>query len=137
MTAFNDDYDTSDISLNQKSELSFIWFLPIIAVLVSGWLIYKSFSEKGVIVTIDFPTAEGLEVDKTKIKYLDVEVGKVTAISINSDMKTIVVTAQMNASATHYLNKNSLFWVVRPQVGLGGISGLGTLISGAYIEIKP
>ena len=100
MTEFNDDYDISDISLNKKSELSFIWLLPIIAVLVSGWLIYKSFSEKGVVVTIDFPTAEGLEVDKTKIKYLDVEVGKVTAISINSDMKTIVVTAQMNASAT-------------------------------------
>jgi paraquat-inducible protein B len=52
-------------------------------------------------------------------------------------MKTIVVTAQMNASATNYLNENSLFWVVRPQVGLGGISGLGTLISGAYIEVKP
>ncbi|MEN9898345.1 MAG: hypothetical protein RLZZ66_1994 [Pseudomonadota bacterium] len=137
MTEFNDDYDISDISLNKKSELSFIWLLPIIAVLVSGWLIYKSFSEKGVVVTIDFPTAEGLEVDKTKIKYLDVEVGKVTAISINSDMKTIVVTAQMNASATNYLNENSLFWVVRPQVGLGGISGLGTLISGAYIEVKP
>ncbi|MEN9757524.1 MAG: hypothetical protein RL755_1711 [Pseudomonadota bacterium] len=137
MTEFNDDYDISDISLNKKSELSFIWLLPIIAVLVSGWLIYKSFSEKGVVVTIDFPTAEGLEIDKTKIKYLDVEVGKVTAVSINSDMKTIVVTAQMNASATPYLKENSLFWVVRPQVGLGGISGLGTLISGAYIEIKP
>lgn len=137
MTEFNDDYDISDIRLTKKSELSFIWLLPIIAVLVSSWLIYKSFSERGVVVTINFPTAEGLEVDKTKIKYLDVEVGKVTAVSINSDMKTIVVTAQMNANATDYLKDNTLFWVVRPQVGLGGISGLGTLISGSYIEIKP
>ncbi|MDD5755130.1 MAG: MCE family protein, partial [Methylococcales bacterium] len=80
MTDFNEIYEADDVKLNKKSELSLIWFLPLIAVLVSGWLIYKSFSEKGDVITISFQTAEGLEVDKTKIKYLDVEVGKVTAI---------------------------------------------------------
>jgi paraquat-inducible protein B len=133
----DDLYDATEATLDKKPELPLIWFLPLIALLVSGWLIYKSISEKGPVITISFPTAEGLEVDKTKIRYLDVEVGKVTAISINTDMKTILVTAQMNSDAEHYLNKNTGFWVVRPQVGLGGISGLGTLLSGAYIEIKP
>jgi len=133
----DDAYDAHEVSLNKKRELPLIWFLPFIAMLVSGWLIYKSISEKGPSITVSFPTAEGLEVDKTKIRYLDVEVGKVTAININTDMKTILVTAQMNSDAAHYLNKNTVFWVVRPQVGLGGISGLGTLLSGAYIEIKP
>lgn len=137
MTDFNETYDANEVTLNKKSELSLIWFLPLIAVLVSGWLIYKSFSEKGEVITISFPTAEGLEVDKTKIKYLDVEIGKVTAININNDLKTIVVTAQMNANSSEYLKTNTQFWVVRPQVGLGGISGLGTLLSGAYIELKP
>ncbi len=137
MTDSNEIYETSDVTLNKKSEFSLVWFLPLIAVLVSGWLIYKSFSEKGEVITINFPTAEGLEVDKTKIKYLDVEIGKVTAININEDLKTISVTAQMHATSTDYLKTNTLFWVVRPQVGLGGISGLGTLLSGAYIEIKP
>ena len=137
MTDFNETYDADDVKLNKKSELSLIWFLPLIAILVSGWLIYKSFSEKGEIITISFPTAEGLDVDKTKIKYLDVEIGKVTAININNNLKTIVVTAQMNNSSSDYLKDNTQFWVVRPQVGLGGISGLGTLLSGAYIELKP
>jgi paraquat-inducible protein B len=137
MTDLNETYQADEVTLNKKSELSLIWFLPIIAVLVSGWLIYKSFSEKGEVITISFSTAEGLEIDKTKIKYLDVEIGKVTAININDDLKTIVVTAQMNTNSNAYLNSNTKFWVVRPQVGLGGISGLGTLISGAYIEIKP
>jgi paraquat-inducible protein B len=137
MTDFNETYDADEVKLNKKSELSLIWFLPLIAVLVSGWLIYKSFSEKGEVITISFPTAEGLDVDKTKIKYLDVEIGKVTAININNDLKTIVVTAQMNNSSSDYLKDNTQFWVVRPQVGLGGISGLGTLLSGAYIELKP
>jgi paraquat-inducible protein B len=137
MTNSDDAYDATEVSLNKKTELPLIWFLPLIAMLVSGWLIYKSISEKGPSITISFPTAEGLEVDKTKIRYLDVEVGKVTAISINADMKTILVTAQMNSDSANYLNKNTVFWVVRPQVGLGGVSGLGTLLSGAYIEIKP
>jgi paraquat-inducible protein B len=137
MTNSDDAYNATEVSLNKKTELPLIWFLPLIAMLVSGWLIYKSISEKGPSITISFPTAEGLEVDKTKIRYLDVEVGKVTAISINADMKTILVTAQMNSDSANYLNKNTVFWVVRPQVGLGGVSGLGTLLSGAYIEIKP
>ena len=137
MTDFNETYDADDVKLNKKSELSLIWFLPLIAILVSGWLIYKSVSEKGEVITISFPTAEGLDVDKTKIKYLDVEIGKVTTININNNLKTIVVTAQMNNSSSDYLKDNTQFWMVRPQVGLGGISGLGTLLSGAYIELKP
>jgi len=132
-----DSYEAAEVSLNKKTELPLVWFLPVIALLVSGWLIYKSLSERGPVITISFPTAEGLEVDKTKIRYLNVEVGKVTAIRISQDMKTILVTAQMSSDAANYLNKNTSFWVVRPQVGLAGISGLGTLISGAYIEIKP
>jgi paraquat-inducible protein B len=137
MNNFNDSYDAADVALHQKSELPLVWFLPIIALLVSGWLIYKASMEKGPIITITFPTAEGLEVDKTKIRYLDVEVGKVTAISINDDNKTIRVTARMNSTAAGYLKENTSFWVVRPQVGLGGVSGLGTLLSGPYIGMKP
>ena len=131
------DPDASEVTINKKTELPLVWFLPLIALLVSGWLMVKSYNEKGPVITISFPTAEGLEVDKTKIKYLNVEVGKVTAISISDDLKTILITAQMNSTAAGYLNKNTSFWVVRPQVGLGGISGLGTLLSGPYIAIKP
>lgn len=132
-----DPYEASNVLLDKKTDLSLVWLLPLIALIVSGWLIYKSVSEQGPVITISFPTAEGLEVDKTKIKYLDVTIGKVTAITINNDLKTILVTAQMNSAAADYLNDNTSFWVVRPQVGLGGVSGLGTLLSGYYIAIKP
>lgn len=132
-----EEIDAADITLSKKIDLPLVWFLPLIALLASAWLIYKSASEKGEIIAIDFPTAEALEVDKTKIRYLDVDVGKVTAISINDDLKTIRVSAQMNSNATAYLKADTSFWVVKPQVGLGGVSGLGTLLSGAYIELKP
>jgi paraquat-inducible protein B len=129
--------EAADVELSKRFDLPLVWLLPLIALLVSAWLIYKSASEKGAIITINFPTAEGLEVDKTKIRYLNVDIGKVTAISINDDLKTIRVAAQMNSTATDYLKENTNFWVVRPQVGLSGISGLGTLLSGSYIELKP
>ena len=132
-----ENFETEDATLSKRFDLPLVWFLPIIALLVSAWLIYKSASEKGAVITINFPTAEGLEVDKTKIRYLNVDVGKVTAISINDDLKTIRVTAQMDSKAYAYLKEGTNFWVVKPQVGLGGISGLGTLLSGAYIELKP
>lgn len=130
-------YEAADVTINKKREFQLIWLLPLCALLVSAWLIYKAVSDKGPVITINFTNADGLEIDKTKIKYLDVEIGKVTAISINDDLKTISVTAQMNKDTGSYLTNNTQFWVVRPQVGLGGISGLGTLLSGAYIAINP
>lgn len=130
-------YNAAPLSLNKRREMPLVWILPIIAFLVSGWLVYKSNHEKGPVITIRFPTAEGLEVDKTKIRFLNVEIGKVTAITIDADLKTILVTAQMSHSAEDYLHEHTQFWVVRPQIGLGGVSGLGTLLSGAYIEIQP
>ena len=137
MTDLIDPLEAADAVINKKRELPLIWLLPLCALLVTGWLIYKNLSEKGPEITIVFSTADGLEVDKTKIKYLDVEIGKVSAISINKDLTTIQVTAQMNKDTHGYLTKNTQFWVVRPQVGLGGVSGLSTLLSGAYIAIKP
>ena len=68
MNNFNDPLEAEEATLNKKTELPLIWLLPVIAFLVSGWLVYKAVSEKGPEITIDFPTAEGLEVDKTKIK---------------------------------------------------------------------
>jgi paraquat-inducible protein B len=131
------EYTAEDALLSDKRGLPLVWLLPLVALVITGWLVYKSLSEKGALITIDFPTAEGLEVDKTRIRYLDVDVGKVTAITINDDSKTIRVTAQMNSSASHYLSENTSFWVVRPQVSLGGVSGLNTILSGSYIELKP
>ena len=130
-------YEAADAAINKKRELPFIWLLPLCALLVSGWLIYKTVSEKGPVITITFPSADGLEIDKTKIKYLDVEVGKVSDITINRDLKTIEVTAQMHKESSAFLTNNTQFWVVRPQIGLSGVTGLGTLMSGAYIAIKP
>lgn len=137
MTTNNSSLQASDTVLKKSKGLPIVWLLPLVAFIASSWLIYKSIIEKGPEITITFPTADGLEVDKTKLKFRDVEVGKVTAITINDDMKSISVSAEMDPQSADYLNENTRFWIVKPQIGLGGVSGLGTLLSGHYIEVDP
>ena len=132
--------DLSDLpqaDVRSKKQISIVWLIPIVAVLIGGWLAYKGLSEKGPMVTISFESAEGLEAGKTKLKYKDVEVGKVETIRFNADLSRVLVTAELVKEATPFLTENTRFWVVRPRVTASGVSGLGTLFSGAYIGMDP
>ncbi|MEI6262258.1 MAG: MlaD family protein [Deltaproteobacteria bacterium] len=121
----------------RKRQLSLIWLIPVLAALIGGWLIYKTLSEKGPEVVIIFKTAEGLEAGKTKIKFKDVEIGQVTELSLTEDISQVSVKAQFVKGAEAYLTENTRFWVVRARVAAYGVSGLGTLLSGAYIDTDP
>jgi paraquat-inducible protein B len=123
--------------VQKKKQFSIVWVVPIVAILIGGWLAYKGLSEKGPSVTISFESAEGLEAGKTKVKYKDVELGHVETIRFNADLSRVLVTAELVKEAAPYLTKNTRFWVVRPRVTASGVSGLGTLFSGAYIGMDP
>jgi paraquat-inducible protein B len=116
---------------------SIIWIVPIVALLIGGWLAIKAIYDKGPTITISFASAEGLEAGKTKIKYKDVEIGKVNEISLTPDLKGVIVTAELNKDTEKYLTDKTRFWVVRATVRGGSVSGLGTLLAGAYIGIDP
>ncbi len=117
--------------------ISIVWLVPVVAVLIGGWLVYKALSEKGPTIEITFKSAEGLEAGKTKIKYKEVELGQVSAIRLSDDLSKVIVTAELVKDTEHFLSVNTRFWVVRARVGVSGISGLGTLFSGAYITLDP
>ena len=121
----------------QKRRISIVWLVPLVAVVIGGWLVYKAISAKGPTVTISFESAAGLEAGKTKIKYKDVEVGQVDSIVLSEDLSQVIVKAELVKGSDNYLSQNTRFWVVRARVMAGGISGLGTLFSGAYIGIDP
>lgn len=123
--------------LQQRSRFSFIWFIPLIAALVAGWLVYKVYSEKGQEITLTFTKAEGIEVKKTPVRYKDVTVGKVIDVSLDSSLQQVLVTVDIVPSMASHLGAESSFWVVRPQLSVKGISGLGTLLSGIYIGMDP
>jgi paraquat-inducible protein B len=120
-----------------RSGVSIVWLIPLIAALIGGWLAWKAFSEQGPTITITLKSAEGLEAGKTKIRYKDVEVGQVETIELSDDLSHVIVTAQLVKGASVYLTEKTRFWVVRASVRAGQVSGLGTLLSGAYIGIDP
>jgi paraquat-inducible protein B len=120
-----------------KKSVSIVWIVPLVALLIGGWLAYRAITEKGPTIIITFQSAEGLEAGKTKIKFKDVEVGQVEEIRLNPDLSQVMVTAQLTKDAKNYLSENTRFWVVRARIAGGGVSGLGTLFSGAYIGMDP
>jgi len=112
-----------------------IWIVPFIALLIAGWLAYQYFSELGPEVRIVFPKNEGLKAGQSQIKYRNVPVGTVKKIELQEDGEGIVVVARMDKTLSPFLNTSSKFWIVKPEVGIGGVSGLDTLITGTYINM--
>ncbi|NKC15154.1 MAG: MCE family protein [Gammaproteobacteria bacterium] len=116
---------------------SIVWLIPLVVALAGAWLTYKTLAEKGPVITIAFRTAAGIEAGKTKLRYKNIEVGVVESVQFSDDFSYVLLTAQMAAQAATFLRRGSRFWVVRPRLSARGISGLGTLVSGAYIEVEP
>ncbi|SMF93555.1 paraquat-inducible protein B [Methylomagnum ishizawai] len=129
--------DTSPEALVEESRsLPLVWLIPLVAGLIGLWLAYKTLSEQGPLISITFKEAVGLEAGKTKIKYKDVEVGLLQTVELSGDLSKVVATARMSKTVASHLGADSRFWVVKPQLGLGGVSGLDTLIAGNYVAVE-
>lgn len=136
-------HQPADVDINELQEalrerkkrksLPFVWIVPLVAAIIGGWLVVKGILEKGPTITIHFKTAEGLEAGKTKVKYKSVDVGEVKHISVTKDLLRVMATVELVKDAEPFLVEDSRFWVVRPRIAGGQISGLGTLFSGSYI----
>ncbi len=121
-----------------KRSFPFVWIIPVVALIVAGWTGLKSVWDQGPLITIQFNSAEGIEAGKTKIRYKSVEIGLVKAVKLSSDNKSAAVTAEMDRHASDaFLREDSRFWVVRPRIAGGQISGLTTLLAGSYIGADP
>jgi paraquat-inducible protein B len=112
-----------------------VWLIPVIAAAIGGWILFHSISTRGPVITIEFKNADGLEAGKTKIKYKEVDIGDVKSIALTKDRSHVIVTAQLAKGSESFLREDTRFWVVRPRIGAGGISGLSTLLSGSYIGL--
>ena len=120
-----------------RSGFSIVWVIPLVAAVIGIWVAYTAYSERGPTITITFESAEGLEAGKTKVKFKDVEVGQVEAIDLGEGLEHVLVTVQMNKGSEPYLTDKTRFWVVRARISAGNVSGLTTLLSGAYIGLDP
>ena len=121
----------------KKKLFSPIWLLPVVALILGAWLGVKSIKESGIEIVIHFPSAAGIDIGKTLVKYQGLTVGKVSDIGIDDDLKGVNVKVVMDYRADPFLNKNTLFWLVKPKASITGVEGLDTLFSGNYIAIQP
>lgn len=114
-----------------------MWAVPILALLIGGWMLYKNISSKGPEVRIRFETADGIAAGKTEVRCRSVSVGRVTRVELDEDLQSVLVFCTLDSGNEVLLRKGTRFWVVRPRVSAADISGLGTLLTGAYIELEP
>ena len=131
------DSNSGDAKVLKVKNWSPVWIFPIVTALIGAWILFYHYSHQGPEVTLITTNAEGIVGGKTAIKSRSVDVGVVESAVLTDDLLHVEVKARLNTGMEKLLHKDSVFWVVKPQIGREGISGLGTLLSGAYIELQP
>ncbi|MHC2148837.1 PqiB family protein [Pseudomonas sp. 210_17 TE3656] len=117
----------------RRFNVSLVWIVPIVAVLVGISLVVHNWLQQGPTIQITFKTGEGLTANKTEVKYRNVVIGHVTTVELSHDQKSVTATVNLVKQADNFTREDSTFWVVRPRIGAGGISGIDTLLSGDFI----
>ena len=117
--------------------ISWIWAIPVVTALIGLWIAWDTLTRRGPLITVTFETAEGLVAGQTHVRHKDVDMGLVQTVALSKDLQKVHVTIRMNRSAEPLLTETAKFWVVKPRFFAGSISGLETLLSGAYIELLP
>jgi paraquat-inducible protein B len=117
----------------RRFSVSLVWIVPIVAVLVGISLVVHSVMQEGPTITVTFKTGSGLTANKTQVKYRNVVIGVVSDVELSNDQKSVNATVKLAKQAESFTREDSQFWVVRPRIGAGGVSGIDTLLSGDYI----
>ncbi|WP_312270879.1 MlaD family protein [Pseudomonas sp.] len=117
----------------RRFSISLVWLVPIVAALVGLSMVVNSWLRAGPQVNVSFQTAEGLEANKTQVKYKNVVIGTVTRIALSEDRTHVTATIDLDKSAEPFTREDTQYWVVRPRIGANGVSGVDTLLSGPFI----
>ena len=128
--------DIPEGKAKKPGRFSIIWIIPVIALIVAAGLAFRTIMERGPLIAITFDTAAGLEEGKTTLQYRAVPFGVVESIDFSKDASSVIVHARIARKSAHRMTEGSRFWVVRPRIDTSGVSGLGTLLSGAFITVE-
>ncbi|MBD9485192.1 MCE family protein [Pseudomonas sp. PDM14] len=126
-------------STRRTTSWSAIWILPLIALLIGGWLAWRAYDQAGIEIEVFFPSGEGIQVNKTELIYKGMPIGKVTGMELDDkgSQRGVRATIEVDKRVEPHLRTNTRFWLVKPSVSLAGITGLETLVSGNYITVSP
>ena len=122
--------------ISRAPRVSLIWVVPVLALAVGGWMVFHELRTRGPEITIDFADGSGVQADRTALVHKGVSVGGVTAVELRPDLAGVQVTLRLDRSAASLARAGSQFWIVHPEIGLSGVSGLDTLLTGARINVR-
>ena len=121
----------------RSRRISAIWIIPLVAVAIGGWLAWDTWSKQGPTIRISFDSGEGLQAGQSQLKFKDIVFGTVKSLELAPDHTHVVVTVATTHEAKPLLTDQTIFWVVKPRLFAGNVSGLETLLSGSYIGMLP
>ncbi|MGH7212940.1 MAG: intermembrane transport protein PqiB, partial [Acetobacteraceae bacterium] len=137
MTEIIDRPDTVVASVQRRRHSPAIWIIPLLAVAIGIWLAWDTYSKKGPTITVSFESAEGLVAGQSQLKFKEMTLGTVTKLMLTRNHARVIATVSTTAAAAPLLTGRTVFWVVKPRLFAGSLSGLGTLLSGSYIGMLP
>ena len=111
--------------------------IPLAALLLCGWYLCQDYLFKGPVITIYFQNVEGLQENNSLLQYRGESIGEIQTLKLTADHQLVAVRARLDATATGLARQGSVFWIVRPELKPGSVSGLGTLVSGNFINVQP
>jgi paraquat-inducible protein B len=135
-----DEFEAGDLpqaKIKRQSRISMVWIVPLAAAIVGGWLVFKYVRQMGPVIRIQFSDGNDVEANQTTLRYRGVHVGDVLSVQLTKDAQHVEVQARLDKSAESLARDGSVFWIVRPEVGAGGLHGLETIVSGPYIQVQP
>lgn len=116
--------------------LSIVWLIPIAALVVSLGVAWQSYAGRGDLVRISFQNGAGLVAGQTVLKFRDVNVGVVEAVGFSSGLAEVIASVRVDKDVAPFMDQDAQFWIVRPEVSVRGITGLDTVLSGAFIAAQ-
>jgi paraquat-inducible protein B len=124
-------------AVRKSRRLPVIWAVPAVAILIGLWLAWDTLSKEGPNIIVSFQDAEGLQAGQSQLKYKEIDLGTVKSFDFSADRRTVLVTIATTAQAKQFLTEGTQFWVVKPRLFAGNISGLSTLLSGSHVGMLP
>ena len=124
-------------SVSRGSRFPLVWLVPVLAVVIAGWMLFSHYRDHGPEVIIEFADGTGVEAGKTRLDYKGINVGLVHEVVLKPDLSGVLVHARLHRDAEALATKGAQFWIVQPEIGFGGVRGLDTLLTGARINILP
>jgi paraquat-inducible protein B len=124
-------------AVSRRPSLSLVWMVPVVALIVGGWMMWGQHRHRGPEITVEFADGSGIEPGKTILDYKGVAVGRVRGLTLNGDLSGVIVRVRLDEGAAALAREGARFWIVQPEIGLTGVRGLDTLLTGVRLSVRP